>query len=170
MQHWVAVHKFECHQLKPGSPGSLDADGGTVTSEVVLSPGSSGSENHKGFANFIGTSSVNGVGPPVPMCYLGHTIPSRLPSSIVLSDGQQSKPKKVCRNMQVHHIGVILSFHPVHFILDSLNGVEWYLLLGTNTIMESDGSVLEGFLYNWVIFWVFVAVFERFNAVFAYSF
>jgi hypothetical protein len=95
MQHWVAVHKFECHQLKPGSPGSLDADGGTVTSEVVLSPGSSGSENHKGFANFIGTSSVNGVGPPVPMCYLGHTIPSRLPSSIVLSDGQQSKPKKI---------------------------------------------------------------------------
>jgi hypothetical protein len=37
-------------------------------------------------------------------------------------------------------------------------------------IMESDGSVLEGFLYNWVIFWVFVAVFDRFNAVFAYSF
>jgi hypothetical protein len=36
--------------------------------------------------------------------------------------------------------------------------------------MEGDGSVLEGFLYNRVIFWVFVAVFERFNAVFAYSF
>jgi hypothetical protein len=99
MQHWFAVHKFECHRLKPGSPESLDADGQTVSSEVVLSSGSSGSENHKDFA----TSSVNGVGPPVPMSNLGHTIPSRLPSSIVLSDGQQSKPKKVRRNMQVHH-------------------------------------------------------------------
>ncbi len=106
MRHWFAVHKFECHRMKPGSPESLDADDWTVTSEVVLSPGSSGSENHKGFANFIGTSSVNGVGPSVPMSYLGHTIPSRLPSSIVLSDGQQSKPKKVRRNMQVHHIGL----------------------------------------------------------------
>jgi hypothetical protein len=91
MQHWFAVHKFECHRLKPGSPESLDADGQTVSSEVVLSSGSSGSENHKDFA----TSSVNGVGPPVPMSNLGHTIPSRLPSSIVLSDGQQSKPKKI---------------------------------------------------------------------------
>jgi hypothetical protein len=27
--------------------------------------------------------------------------------------------------------------------------------------MESDGSVIEGFLYNGVIFWVFVEVFER---------
>ncbi len=98
MQHWVSVHKFECHRLKPGSPESPDADGRTVSSEVVLSPGSSGSENHKGFANFIGTSSVNGVGPPVPMS-LGHTILSRLPSSIVLSDGQQSKPKKVRRGL-----------------------------------------------------------------------
>jgi hypothetical protein len=106
MRHWFAVHKFECHWLKPGSPESLDADGQTVISEVVVSPGSSGSENHEGFANFIDTSSVNGVGPPVPMSYIGHTILSGLPSSIVLSDGQQSKPKKVHRNMQVHHIGL----------------------------------------------------------------
>ncbi|CAK9206989.1 unnamed protein product [Sphagnum troendelagicum] len=38
-QHWFTVHKFECHGLETGSPGSLDTDSRTFSE--VPSPGSS---------------------------------------------------------------------------------------------------------------------------------
>jgi hypothetical protein len=97
-QHWVAVHKFECHGLETGSPGSMDTDSRTFSE--VPSPGSSRSENHKVFADFTDTSNVNEVGPPAQVLSNpdGPTLmQQRLPSSTVISDGQQrAKPKKVC--------------------------------------------------------------------------
>jgi hypothetical protein len=97
-QHWVAVHKFECHGLETGSPGSLDTDSRTFSE--VPSPGSSRSENHKVFADFTDTSNVNEVGPPARVLSNpdGPTLMQQeLPSSTLISDGQQrAKPKKVC--------------------------------------------------------------------------
>ncbi|CAM6039740.1 unnamed protein product [Sphagnum compactum] len=96
-QHWVAVHKFECHGLETGSPGSLDTDSRTFSE--VPSPGSTRSENHKVFADFTDTSNVNEVGPPVQVLSNpdGPTLmQQKLPSSTVISDGQpRAKPKKV---------------------------------------------------------------------------
>jgi len=97
-QHWFAVHKFECHGLETGSPGSLDTDSRTFSE--VPSPGSTRSENHKVFADFTDTSNVNEVGPPAQVLSNpdGPTLmQQKLPSSTVISDGQQrAKPKKVC--------------------------------------------------------------------------
>jgi hypothetical protein len=96
-QHWVAVHKFECHGLETGSPGSMDTDSRTFSE--VPSPGSSRSENHKVFADFTDTSNVNEVGPPAQVLSNpdGPTLmQQKLPSSTVISDGQQrAKPKKL---------------------------------------------------------------------------
>ncbi len=97
MQPWVAVHKFECHGRKTGSPGSLDTDSGTFSE--VHSPGISRSENHKVFVDFTDTSNVNKVGPPAQVlnpdgwCQMQQ----KLPSWTVTSNGQQrAKAKKVC--------------------------------------------------------------------------
>ncbi len=98
MQHWVAVHKFECQGPKTGSPGSLDTDSWTFSE--VHSPGISRSENHKVFIDFTGTRNVNEVGAP-PQLLLnpdGATrMQQKLPSWTLTSDGQQrAKAKKVC--------------------------------------------------------------------------
>jgi len=96
-QHWFAVHKFECHGLETGSPGSLDTDSRTFSE--VPSPGSSRSENHKVFADFTDTINVNEVGPPAQVLSNSDgpiLMQQNLPSSTVISDGQQrSKPKKL---------------------------------------------------------------------------
>jgi hypothetical protein len=62
MQHWVVVHKFECHGSKTGSPGSLDTESWRLSG--VHSPGSPRSDNHKVFVDFTDGSNVNEVGPP----------------------------------------------------------------------------------------------------------
>jgi hypothetical protein len=96
MQHWVAVHKLECHGPETGSPGSLDTDSWTFSE--VHCPGSSRSENHKVFVHFTHGSNVNEVGPPAQVLLNADgpaLMQQKLPSSTV--DGQQrAKPKKVC--------------------------------------------------------------------------
>jgi hypothetical protein len=98
MQHWVAVHKFECHGPEPGSPGSLDTDSQTFSE--VHSPGISRSENHRVFVDFTDTSNVNEVGPPAQVLLNpdGPTqMQQKLQSWTVTSNGQQrAKVKKVC--------------------------------------------------------------------------
>ncbi|CAM6046114.1 unnamed protein product [Sphagnum compactum] len=96
MEHWVAVHKFECQGPETGSPGSLDTDSGTFSE--VHSSGISRSENHKVFVDFTDTSNVNEVGPPAQVL-LNPEGPTRmqqkLPSWTVTSNGQQrAKAKK----------------------------------------------------------------------------
>ncbi|CAM6036990.1 unnamed protein product [Sphagnum compactum] len=96
MEHWVAVHKFECQGPETGSPGSLDTDSGTFSE--VHSSGISRSENHKIFVDFTDTSNVNEVGPPAQVL-LNPKGPTRmqqkLPSWTVTSNGQQrAKAKK----------------------------------------------------------------------------
>jgi hypothetical protein len=98
MQHWVAVHKFECHGPETGSPGSLDTDSQTVSE--VHSLGISRSENHNVFVDFTDTSNMNEVGPPAQVLLNsdGATqMQQKLPSWTVTSNGQQrAKAKKVC--------------------------------------------------------------------------
>jgi hypothetical protein len=98
MQHWFAVHEFECHGPKTGRPGSLDTDSRTFSE--VHSPGISRSEDHKVFVDFTDTSNVNEVGPPAQVLLNpdGATwMQQKLPSWTVTSNGQQrAKAKKVC--------------------------------------------------------------------------
>jgi hypothetical protein len=98
MQHWVAVHKFERHSPKTGSPGSLDTHSRTFSE--VHSLGISRSENHKVFVDFTDTSNVNEVGPPAQVLLNpdGATqMQQKLPSWIVTSNGQlRAKANKVC--------------------------------------------------------------------------
>ncbi len=70
MQHSVAVHKFQCHDLETGSLGSLDTDSRTFSE--VHSPGISRSENNKVFIDFIDTRNVNEVGPPAQVLLNPH--------------------------------------------------------------------------------------------------
>jgi hypothetical protein len=98
MQHWVSVHKFECHGPETGSPGSLDT--GSRTFSEVHSPGISRSENHKVFVDFTDNSNVNEVGPPAQVLLNpdGATrMQQKLPSLTVTCNGQLcAKAKKVC--------------------------------------------------------------------------
>jgi hypothetical protein len=98
MQHWVVVHKFECHSPETGSPGSLDTDSPTFSE--VHSPGISRSENHKVFVDFTDSSNVNEVGPRTQVLLNpdGATrMQQTLPSWTVSSNGQLlTKAKKVC--------------------------------------------------------------------------
>ncbi|CAK9875267.1 unnamed protein product [Sphagnum jensenii] len=96
MQHWVPVHKLECHGPQTGSPGSRDTDSGTYSE--VHSPGISRSENHKVFGDFTDTSNVNEVGPPAQVLLnpAATRMQQKLPSWTVTSNGQQrAKAKKV---------------------------------------------------------------------------
>jgi len=89
MQHWVAVHKFECHSPQTGSPGSLDTDSRTFSE--VHSPGISRSENHMVFVDFTDTSNVNEVRPPTQVLLNpdGRTpMQQKLPSWTLTSNGQ----------------------------------------------------------------------------------
>jgi hypothetical protein len=96
MQHWVAVHKFECHGSKTGSPGSLDTDSWTLSE--VHSPGSSRSDNHKVFVDFTDGSNVNEVGPPAQVLLNldGPTLMQQKLPSLTVDGQQRAKPKKVC--------------------------------------------------------------------------
>ncbi|KAH8951984.1 hypothetical protein BDL97_09G060400 [Sphagnum fallax] len=94
MQHWVAVHKFECHGSKTGSPGSLDTDSWTLSE--VHSPGSSRSGNHKVFVDFTDGSNVNEVGPPAQVLLNldGPTLMQQKLPSLTVDGQQRAKPKK----------------------------------------------------------------------------
>jgi hypothetical protein len=106
MEHWVAVHEFECQGPKTGSPGSLDTDSGTFYE--VHSPGISRSENHKVFVDFTDTSNVNEVGPPAQVLLNpdGPTpMQQKLPSWTVTSNGQQrAKAKKVFSGLDANDL------------------------------------------------------------------
>jgi hypothetical protein len=82
MQHWVAIHKFECHGSKTGSPGSLDTR----------------SDNHKVFVDFTDGSNVNEVGPPAEVLLNlgGPTLMQQKLPSLTVDGQQRAKPKKVC--------------------------------------------------------------------------
>ncbi len=96
MQHWVALHKFECHGPKTGSPGSLDTDSWTFSE--VHSPGSSRSENHKVFVDFTDGSNVNEVGPPAQVLLNpdGPTLMQQKLPSLTVDGQQRANRKKVC--------------------------------------------------------------------------